>query len=208
MQIQTPAVIKAIESRSSVNFFQAGEVLEDEAILRLVELAVRAPSAFNLQNWRFIAVRSPEQKSRLRAASMNQAKIEEAAVTFIMCGQYPRKGSLPALLAPSVEAGFMPAAMAEDLSRNADDFYASSEQLARDEAVRSASLAGAFLLLAAEAHGLGACPMVGFDAEALSDAFELDADEVPVMLITVGTALDGNWPQKSRRAATAVAKLV
>jgi nitroreductase len=208
MQIHTPVLIEAIEARSSVNFFQPGQALSDGAILRLVDLATRAPSAFNLQNWRFVAVRSPEQKAKLRALASGQAKVEDAAVTFILCGQYPRQGSLPSLLAPSVEAGYMPAALAADLSAAADAFYGGNVQLSRDEAIRSASLAGAFLLIAAEAHGLGACPMVGFDADGVAEAFGLGEDEVPVMLVAVGPAADGNWPQKPRLAPTSIAKLV
>lgn len=49
------------------------------------------------------------------------------------------------------------------------------------------------------ALGLGSTPMIGFDAEAVASEFALAKDEVPVMLMPVGAALPGNWPQKSRR---------
>src|SRR5262249_22932681 len=41
-----------------------------------------------LQNWRFIAVRTPEAKARLRPIAWYQPAITEAAVTFIVCGQF------------------------------------------------------------------------------------------------------------------------
>ncbi|NBN65032.1 nitroreductase family protein [Microvirga tunisiensis] len=208
MQIQIPALVDAIETRSSTNFFQPDSALEDAAILRLVELATRAPTAFNLQNWRFLAVRSPQEKARLQALAAGQAKVSEAAVTFILCGLHPRQGSLPPLLAPSVEAGYMPAALAADLASAADAFYGDNLRLSRDEAIRSASLAGAFLMIAAQAHGLGACPMVGFDADAVAQAFGLAQDEVPVMLVAVGRTAAGNWPQKPRLAPASVATLL
>jgi nitroreductase len=41
--------------------------------------------------------------------------------------------------------------------------------------------------------------MIGFDAEAVHREFGLAEDEVPVMLLSVGVAGPGNWPQKPRR---------
>lgn len=41
--------------------------------------------------------------------------------------------------------------------------------------------------------------MIGFDAEAVAREFALAADEVPVVLLSVGAALPQNWPQKPRR---------
>lgn len=73
------------------------------------------------------------------------------------------------------------------------------ERAQRDEALRSASLAGMTMILAAEGMGLSSCAMTGFDAEAVHAAFGLGADEVPVMLVAVGHAAQGNWPQKPRR---------
>ena len=102
----TPEVINAIRNRHTTNLYDASQSLPDETIRELVDLAARAPSAFNLQNWRFLAVRSPEGKARLRQAAFNQAKVSEAAVTFIMVGQLANHEVLPSRLA--VAAGFMP----------------------------------------------------------------------------------------------------
>jgi nitroreductase len=40
--------------------------LSDDQIRELVRIGTTAPTSFHLQNWRFIAVRSPEAKARLR----------------------------------------------------------------------------------------------------------------------------------------------
>ena len=103
-----PEVINAIRNRHTTNLYDASRSLPDETIRELVDLATRAPSAFNLQNWRFLAVRSPEGKARLRQAAFNQAKVSETAVTFIMVGQLANHEVLPSRLAGSVAAGFMP----------------------------------------------------------------------------------------------------
>lgn len=58
----THPMIALIEQRVSANRFDATHALADAEIEQLVRLATRAPTAYNLQNWRFIAVRTPEGK--------------------------------------------------------------------------------------------------------------------------------------------------
>jgi len=187
-----------IEQRISANRFDASHHLADADIARLVQLATRAPTAYNLQNWRFIAVRTPGAKARLRAVAQDQAKVQEAAVCFIVCGVLADPEALAERLQPSVDAGFMPAAMAQGWLQAAQQQYASA-QAVRDEALRSASFAAMTLMHAAQALGLASCAMTGFDAEGVAASFGLASEEVPVMLVTVGRAAPGNWPQKPRR---------
>lgn len=80
-------IISAIEERRTTVLFDPSHSLSDEQIGELIRLATKAPTSFNLQNWRFIAVRTPDAKARLRKVAWDQAKITEAAVTFIVCGQ-------------------------------------------------------------------------------------------------------------------------
>lgn len=190
--------ISLIEQRLSANLFDASHVLTDTEIERLVHLATRAPTAYNLQNWRFIAVRTPESKTRLRSVAHDQPKVSDAAVTFIICGVLPDHEVLAERLRPSVEAGFMPTAMVAGWQEGARQQY-DDPQMARDEAVRSATFGAATLMHATEAMGLASGPMVGFDAEGVTRAFGLMPNEVPVLLLAVGRAAPGNWPQKPRR---------
>lgn len=190
--------ITLIEQRVSANRFDATHSLTDAEIEELVRLATRAPSAYNLQNWKFIAVREPHTKALLRGLAHNQAKVSEAAATFIVCGLLPDHAALPERLRPFVEAGHMPARMASGWQEGARAQYA-DPQRARDEAVRSASLGAATLIYAAEALGLATGPMAGFDAEGVARAFGLAPNEVPVMLVAIGRSAPGNWPQKPRR---------
>ena len=187
-----------IEQRISANRFDDSHSLADAEIARLVQLATRAPTAYNLQNWRFIAVRTPGAKARLRAVAQDQAKVQEAAVCFIVCGVLADPEALAERLQPFVDGGFMPAAMAQGWLQAAQQQYASA-QAVRDEALRSASFGAMTLMHAAQAMGLASCAMTGFDAEGVTSSFGLASEEVPVMLVTVGRAAAGNWPQKPRR---------
>ncbi len=203
----TNPIISLIEQRVSANLFDSSHALTDAEIEELVSLATRAPTAYNLQNWRFIAVRAEGTKSRLRALAWNQPKVEDAAVTFIVCGVLPDAGSLPERLRPAVTAGYMPPDMPSSWRAAADAQY-SDPQTARDEAVRSATLGAATLIYAAEALGLASGPMVGFNAAALAHEFGLNENEVPVLLVAVGRAAPGNWPQKPRRPIAEVLDLL
>src|SRR5580704_6750268 len=96
-----------IEHRRTTNVFEPNHTISDEQIEHLVHLATRAPTSFNLQNWRFLAVRTPERKAKLRKLAYDQAKVSDAAVTFIVIGQLADYSALEGRLAPSVDAGFM-----------------------------------------------------------------------------------------------------
>jgi len=197
------AMLALIERRVSANRFDASHVLPDSVIGELVRLATRAPTAYHLQNWRFVAVKTPEAKGTLRALAYDQAKVSDAAVTFIVCGQLPDAVRIHERLSPFVESGHMTAQTSSSWQDGARAKYANPRE-ARDEAVRSASLGAATLIYAAEAMGFVSGPMGGFNAEGVARAFALSAEEVPVMLVCVGRAAPGNWPQKPRRPLSEV----
>ncbi|WP_137936715.1 nitroreductase family protein [Chitinivorax sp. B] len=188
-----------IESRVSTNHYDPSRQLSDTEIAELVRLATRAPSAYNFQNWKFIAVRTPEAKARLKDVSYSQHKVVDAAVTFIICGKLAAHEGLPEALKLSVEAGIFDQSLADRWISMAQSSHPTNPQLQRDEAIRSASLAAMTLMLAAQGMGLATCSMSGFDAAGITREFQLADTEIPVILVTVGYAADGNWPQKPRK---------
>lgn len=204
----TLSVHNLIESRLSINHFQPHRPLDESTITTLAGLATKAPSAYNLQNWRFIAVRSDEAKSLLKSAAYGQQKVVDASVTFILCGTLAAHTRLAAALQPSVDAGIMEQGMVDTWVAQASRSFDGNAQLQRDEALRSASLAAMTLMLAAEGMGLVSCAMSGFDAERVKETFGLTATELPVMLVAVGYAGKDNGPQKARRSLPDVLTIV
>jgi nitroreductase len=191
-------ILTLIETRFSANLFDASQGISDQEIETMVGYAIRAPTAYNLQNWRFVAVRSPDAKVRLRAVTHDQPKVTDAAVAFIIIGILPDPDAVVTRLVPAVDAAIMSRDMAERWRDGARTLYA-DPAIARDEAVRSATFGAAILMFAASALGFASGPMVGFDAAAVRRDFDLADDELPVMLLAVGRAAPGNWPQKPRR---------
>lgn len=197
-----------LENRISANQFDTTKAVSEAQISELIRQATLAPSAFNLQNWKFIAVTTPAAKEKLKAAAYGQQKVVDAAVTFIVCGTLAAHLTLESTLWPSVEQGILTKDIADGWVGMAKGSHENNPQLQRDEAFRSASLTAMTLMLAAEDMGLTTGPMSGFDPAAVSAAFGLTANEVPVMLIATGYKATGNWPQKPRMAVSKVMRIV
>lgn len=81
----TMSVMDAIRARKSVRGFQEKSV-EDEKLNIVLEAARLAPSARNLQEWRFVVVRDPETKKRFSEVS-GQAQLAEADVVIVACAE-------------------------------------------------------------------------------------------------------------------------
>ncbi|MFA6115291.1 MAG: nitroreductase family protein [Sphingomonas sp.] len=194
----TNPVIENMLSRSAAKYYDTTATLSDEQIRDLVQIGTSAPTSFHLQNWRFIAVRTPEAKARLRPISWDQPAITEAAVTFIIIGQLADASVVPHRLAPLVEAGIMPARLIPEWENPARGLYDDNPQLQRDEAIRTATFGASAIIYAARSLGWGSTPMIGFDFEAVSEEFGLADNEIPVMLLSVGPERAGNWAQKPR----------
>ena len=90
----------------------------------------------------------------------------------------------------------------------ANGMYAENTQLQHDEAIRSASMVAMTLMLAAQDKGLVSGAMIGFDPAGVAKEAGLGANELPVMLVSVGRAAPGNWPRKPRRAVSEQLKIV
>ena len=79
-------VYEAISARKSVRVFRDEDVSE-AVITRLLEAARSAPSANNLQEWRFVVVRNPETRKKLSQAARGQKFVATAPVVFACCAE-------------------------------------------------------------------------------------------------------------------------
>ncbi|EPJ84693.1 nitroreductase [Pseudomonas sp. CFII64] len=203
-----PTVTEAIQSRFSAHSYDPTHALSTQEIADLIDLARHAPSAFNLQNWRFIAVHTNEAKTKLLPLAYGQQKVVDAAVTFIVCGALDPHKTISASLRPAVDAGILDEATFTGWVGAVEGMYAQNPAMQRDEAVRSASLAAMTLMMVATERGLASTPMIGFDQPGVAAAFNLEDREIPVMMITVGRAGTTNWPQKPRKATSDILSIV
>jgi nitroreductase len=190
--------LQLIKERISTNLYDKSRQLSETEIRELVSYATESPSSYNIQHWRFVAVTKPEDKSRLKAVSYNQQKVEDAAVTFIVLGDLRGYEKLGEILGHAVKDGILEQKVADAWTDSATKTYAKNERFARDEAIRSGSIAAMTLMIAAQAKGLSSGPMIGFDPEGVKREFKIPDRYVPVMLLTVGYPAPGNAPRKPR----------
>ena len=190
--------VTVIRERTSINLFDPNKPISEAEIREIIADATQAPSSFNIQHWRFVAVTDPEKKRLLQAAAHNQAKVGQASATMIVLGDLRGYEKLSTILAPLVKSGKMTQEAADSGAKRAPAAYASNAQFQRDEAIRSGALAGMTFLFAAQARGYATGPMIGFDPEQVKKIFGISDRYVPVMLITLGYPAPGNAPRKPR----------
>ena len=77
-------VSNAIEARRAIKAYDPEHRMTDAEIEQLMSLAMRSPTAWNIQNWRFVLVRDPEQRKKLRAAAWDQAQVTDASLLIVM----------------------------------------------------------------------------------------------------------------------------
>lgn len=172
------------ERRTTPSF--DGAVIPDDDLMKIVEAGLKAPSGFNLQPWRFIVVRSEEQKKRLRLASLNQANVEEASVVIAACADADgwRSGDLEEMLRLGREGG-MPETYAAQAREMIPDYLANHPNLTA-WLYKHTMIAFTSMMLMAEALGYDTTATEGFEEEKIREALKLPLSYKVVALLGVG----------------------
>lgn len=176
---------QAIAERRATPSF-TGEPIPVEDLRRILLAGLSAPSGFNLQPWRFVVVRAPEQRERLRAACFNQAKVEEASAVVVACGDLDgwRSGDTEEMLRMGLENG-MPPSYAELAKRNIPQYLGEHPNL---EAWlnRHVMIALTTMMWMAEVMGYDTAPMEGYEPEKVAEVLKLPASCRVVALLGLG----------------------
>jgi nitroreductase len=164
-----------------------GEPISPDDLRLILEAGLHAPSGYNIQPWRFIVVQSPEQKKRLRAASYNQGKVEEASVVIVACGDADGwRKDLDEMLQLGREGG-MPESYAEQARSSVPDYLSSfTREQMHGWLNKQVMLAYTHMMLMAEVLGYDTAPMEGFEQEKVHEALRLPLSYWVVALLAVG----------------------
>lgn len=158
----------------------------DELVLKQVfALAIMGPTSANSSPARFVFVKSPEAKEKLKPALSpgNVEKTMAAPVTAIVAMDMAFYEHLPKLF-PHTDAR---------------SWFAGNEQAIQSTAFRNASLQGAYLIMAARALGLDAGPMSGFDPAKVDEAFFSGTTVRSNFLINLGYGDRSQLPARNPR---------
>jgi nitroreductase len=196
--------------RRSVNFFDKDKNLSDELLKDIVNLAVLAPSGFNLQPWRIIAVQSETSKQMLFSLANKQEKVMDAPVVLIVVGDkegYTNSNPVWNEMLQSVGGNVQ---MVEGAKQAAAYLYGSSEERKIKFAESNAGLLAMSLMIAAKDFGVDSHPMSGIDFDGMHKAFDLKESENVVMLICLGYFDSSKhlYPRRPRRSFDEIATIV
>lgn len=78
-------LMQAIRARRSIRSYLDRPV-EEEKLLAVLEAGRLAPSARNMQDWRFIVVSDPATRQRLAEAARDQQFVAQAPLVIAACG--------------------------------------------------------------------------------------------------------------------------
>jgi nitroreductase len=186
-------VSEAIEARRSVKHYDPDHVMPETDLAELIRLTKLAPSSFNMQNYRILVVRDSEIRQQIRAAAWDQPQVTDASVLFIMCADLTSH-----LADPADYWSHAPEEVQNILGPMIKPFYEGNDTLIRDEAMRSAALAGMTLMLAAKDMGYESCPMIGFDAGKVAELINLPENCAIGFMIPVGKQAQPGWERGDR----------
>ncbi len=192
---------EVIAARRSVKSYDPTDKVTDDKLKALFDRVILSPSSFNLQHWRFVVVRDPQRKKKLREVSFNQEQVETASAAIIVVGKLSAHEDAPAIYANAPEQ------IRQAMLPMINGFYGDNPKAQRDEVIRSCSLAAMTLMLAAYDMGYATGPMIGFDPAAVSNLIGLDDRHIPVMMIVLGKQSGEMRPRAFRHPPSTVVKL-
>jgi 3-hydroxypropanoate dehydrogenase len=170
-------------ARSSTEF--TDEPVDDAQLRAIYELAKYAPTSFNLQSLRIVAVRSDAALARLlpHLSGRNRVRSEKCPLVLILAADIDFHEKLPELFPFGAH---LRDKLAADITERVS------------QARYNAVLQIGFLIVAIRAAGLAAGPVLGFDHEAVNRAFFPDGQCQAVLIMNVGRGLPKRYERMPR----------
>lgn len=152
-----PTSLDALFKTARTHYRWLDEPVSDDALRTVYDLMKWGPTSANSSPARFLFLRTPAAKERLRPAlsAGNVDKAMAAPVVAIVATDPAFYESLPYLY-PQADAR---------------SWFAGNDELARATASRNGTLQGGYLIMAARAAGLDCGPMSGFDNDLVDREF-------------------------------------
>lgn len=150
-------VEECIKTRRSVRKYK-DKAVDWDKVTRILDAGKFAPSAGNIQNWKFVVVRKENIRKKLAQAALDQDWMEVAPVHIVVVGE-PEKASR---------------------------FYGARGE--RLYTIQSCAAAVENMMLVANELELGSCWVGAFDESKVKRALNMPEGVVPQAIITIGYA--------------------
>jgi len=181
----------AIYQRRAIKHFDPEHQLTNEEETKILEAAIQTPTSFNIQHWRFVIIRDPVLRQRIRTEFGNdQAQMTDASLLIVMTADTMAWAKEPDRYWQNA-----PQEVCDLLVNWMGPFHEGREWLQRDEAQRSIGLAMQTIMLSAKAMGYDSCPMIGFDIDKVAELINLPDDHVMGPMVAIGKKTKESWPK-------------
>lgn len=182
-------VAEAAKTRRSIRAFDPTPIPHEE-INQILDVVRLAPSAFNIQPWRFVAVESAELKDRLAAAAFSQRQVKSAPLVLVL---YTDMADSLKRVDELLHPGMDDAQKASVRTTILNNFGKMTPEAQESWAAAAGNIALGYLLLAIESHGYQSSPMAGFNAEEVKKLLGLPENVRVPALIAVGKGTEGGF---------------
>lgn len=182
-------LITFVNERRAVRAFDPTAEISKTEIRDIIQLAIQAPSAWNLQHWKFLVFHDHQSKEKLLPIANNQKHVLDASAVIAVLGDLEAHRNAEAVLNERIRRGNITEEAKQVTLEQIERNYQKRPHFARDDAIRNASLAAMQLMLVAKAKGFDTCPMGGFKTKKLQEAFHIPNRYLPIMLIAIGKSI-------------------
>ncbi|MER7736030.1 nitroreductase family protein [Streptomyces erythrochromogenes] len=195
MTSPTMSVAEAIRTRRTVRHYLPDPV--PQAMLdALLDLAVEAPTSWNLQDRSVVAVLGDEGRAGLARATGGQPQPQEAPVVLVFVAEPQAwRDDHRDVHEQARSSGAWNDEFIEMFSVASQAFQEDLDQrgLLREYAVKDAVIAASFVMLAATEMGLATSPMNGWDEEEVKEVIGIGGrDDLAIaLLVSVGYPAEG-----------------
>jgi nitroreductase len=169
-------------SRRSIRQYAPTPIPQDD-LRELVRLAARAPSAFNVQPWRFVVVQDETLKASLADAAYGQQQVLRAPATIVLYSDMASAlERIPDAMHPDMPADKRAAGVDSFRAR----FAVQTDEERESWGNAQTNIALGYLLLLAESLGYATSPMLGFDPDKVKALLGLPANARVTALVSIG----------------------
>jgi nitroreductase len=196
-----------VRERRATSSFSPSPVPKED-LQKILQAGLEAPSSYNMQPWRFIVVRDPQQRRKLRVAAMNQEQVERAPVVIVACGDIEGwKEDLEEVIRIGRSRGFDNESRIDGKRKSVIKDLGSHPNMAM-WVTKQTMIAATTMMWMAEALGYDTGPMEGFDEDQVREVLGIPKHVRAIFLLAIGRleGEDGRNPGRLPASRTVFAE--
>lgn len=169
------SILEALNWRYATKVFDKDKKVSDVDLAELLEALRLTPSSFGLQPWKFIVVKDPAVRAKLRAVAWDQSAVTDASYFIIFTAlRDMNEAHADRFLGMMSETTGTPIEKLAGYKKMILDFISAMDERARGEwNARQVYIALGELLTLCAVKEIDACPMEGFDPQKFDEILGL-----------------------------------